>query len=156
MFYFRDNYGFVTFRHKVDACEAFEHGNDDPAFPIVDICFGGRRAFCKEKYSDLGKCYVVKSSQLLGVQRNLIPTKSFFICTHATVAAKKDKFAESETSKRERESNLILMVLVSSFDILPNRFGNNNTGAKKQKNRFQCGTKKMILPTGCPRSSVTF
>ena len=50
----RDNYGFVTFKYKVDAYEAIEHGNDDPAFPTVDICFGGRRTFCKDKYSDLG------------------------------------------------------------------------------------------------------
>ena len=55
-FYFSDNYGFVTFKYKVDAYEAIEHGNDDPAFPTVDICFGGRRTFCKEKYSDLGTC----------------------------------------------------------------------------------------------------
>ena len=51
----RDNYGFVAFRFKVDAYEAVEHGNDDPSFPKVDLCFGGRRTFCKEKYSDLGK-----------------------------------------------------------------------------------------------------
>merc|ERR1719334_2199497 len=48
-----DNYGFITFKYKVDAYEAIEHGNDDPAYPTVDLCFGGRRAFCKEKYSDL-------------------------------------------------------------------------------------------------------
>ena len=54
-FCFRDNYGFITFKYKVDAYEAIEHGNDDPSYPTVDLCFGGRRAFCKEKYSDLGK-----------------------------------------------------------------------------------------------------
>lgn len=48
-----DNYGFVTFQYKVDAYEAVEHGNDDPGLPKYDLCFGGRRAFCKEKYSDL-------------------------------------------------------------------------------------------------------
>jgi len=48
-----DNYGFITFKYKVDAYEAIEHGNDDPSYPTVDLCFGGRRAFCKEKYSDL-------------------------------------------------------------------------------------------------------
>ena len=53
--FYSDNYGFVTFKYKVDAYEAIEHGNDDPSFPTVDICFGGRRTFCKEKYSDLGK-----------------------------------------------------------------------------------------------------
>ncbi|XP_071445138.1 uncharacterized protein [Hetaerina americana] len=48
-----DNYGFVTFAYKVDAYEAVEHGNDDPSLPKYDLCFGGRRAFCKVRYSDL-------------------------------------------------------------------------------------------------------
>eukprot|EP00095_Tigriopus_kingsejongensis_P009520 maker-scaffold561_size136864-snap-gene-0.19 protein:Tk09520 transcript:maker-scaffold561_size136864-snap-gene-0.19-mRNA-1 annotation:"PREDICTED: uncharacterized protein LOC100870622" len=48
-----DNYGFVTFKNKLDAYEAVEHGNDDPKETKVDLCFGGRRAFCKTKYSDL-------------------------------------------------------------------------------------------------------
>merc|ERR1719427_1150036 len=48
-----DNYGFVTFQYKVDAYAAVEHGNDDPTTPQLDLCFGGRRAFCKEKYFDL-------------------------------------------------------------------------------------------------------
>ena len=51
---FRDNYGFVTFANTKDAYQAIEHGNDDPGQEKVDLCFGGRRAFCKEKYSDLG------------------------------------------------------------------------------------------------------
>lgn len=53
---FRDNYGFVTFAFKVDAYEAVEHGNDDPSLPKYDLCFGGRRTFCKVRYSDLGRC----------------------------------------------------------------------------------------------------
>ncbi len=52
---YRDNYGFVTFRNKKDAFSAIERGNDDTSQPRVDLCFGGRRAFCKEKYADLGK-----------------------------------------------------------------------------------------------------
>ncbi|TRY76234.1 hypothetical protein TCAL_09224 [Tigriopus californicus] len=48
-----DNYGFVTFKNKLDAYEAVEHGNDDPNQSKVDLCFGGRRSFCKTKYSDL-------------------------------------------------------------------------------------------------------
>merc|ERR1719266_1894414 len=48
-----DNYGFVTFRNKADAFAAIEQGNDDTSYPKVDLCFGGRRTFCKEKYSDL-------------------------------------------------------------------------------------------------------
>jgi len=48
-----DNYGFVTFAHKADAYKAVEHGNDDPTYPHYDLCFGGRRAFCKQRYADL-------------------------------------------------------------------------------------------------------
>ena len=51
----RDNYGFVSFSSRDDAYEAVEHGNDDPSYPRVDLCFGGRRKFCKQKYSDLGE-----------------------------------------------------------------------------------------------------
>ncbi|KAJ8667095.1 hypothetical protein QAD02_008757 [Eretmocerus hayati] len=47
------NYGFVTFAYKNDAYQAVEHGNDDPSLPRYDLCFGGRRAFCKVKYADL-------------------------------------------------------------------------------------------------------
>lgn len=56
--YFSDNYGFVTFAYKNDAYEAVEHGNDDPSLPRYDLCFGGRRAFCKVKYADLGTYYI--------------------------------------------------------------------------------------------------
>jgi len=48
-----DNYGFITFENKEDAYKAVEHGNDDENLPRYDICFGGRRAFCKEKYFDM-------------------------------------------------------------------------------------------------------
>ena len=48
-----DNYGFITFENKEDAYNAVEHGNDDISQPKYDLCFGGRRAFCKEKYFDL-------------------------------------------------------------------------------------------------------
>jgi len=50
---FGDNYGFVTFQYKVDAYAAVERGNDDKTQPQYDLCFGGRRAFCKERYMDL-------------------------------------------------------------------------------------------------------
>lgn len=55
MVIYRDNYGFVIFAYKNDAYEAIEHGNDDPTLPRYELCFGGRRAFCKVKYADLGK-----------------------------------------------------------------------------------------------------
>ncbi|KAK7079683.1 hypothetical protein SK128_019517, partial [Halocaridina rubra] len=48
-----NNYGFVTFKNKDEAYDAVEHGNDDPAYPRYDLCFGGRRAFCRVQYSDL-------------------------------------------------------------------------------------------------------
>lgn len=51
----RDNYGFVTYQNRDEAYFAVEHGNDDPKLPRYDLCFGGRRAFCKVSYSDLGE-----------------------------------------------------------------------------------------------------
>lgn len=54
-FYYRDNYGFVTFKNRDEAYQAVENGNEDPSLPHYDLCFGGRRAFCKVQYSDLGK-----------------------------------------------------------------------------------------------------
>lgn len=48
-----DNYGFLTFQHQADAYAAIEHGNDDKSLPRYDLCFGGRRTFCKEDYYDL-------------------------------------------------------------------------------------------------------
>lgn len=52
-----DNYAFVTFAYKSDAYEALEHGNDDASLPKFDLCFGGRRQFCKRQYSDLDSLY---------------------------------------------------------------------------------------------------
>ncbi|XP_072177437.1 uncharacterized protein [Diadema setosum] len=48
----QDSYGFVTFRYKCDAVAAIAAGND-PHGPQYDLCFGGRRKFCKTKYEDL-------------------------------------------------------------------------------------------------------
>ncbi|MBN3287856.1 PPRC1 protein, partial [Polyodon spathula] len=50
-----DNYGFVTYRHTQDAFAAIENGQklrqwDELPF---DLCFGGRRQFCKMSYADL-------------------------------------------------------------------------------------------------------
>ncbi|CAN0094336.1 unnamed protein product [Lampetra planeri] len=50
-----DNYGFVTYRFTCDAFAALEKGhmvhlpNEIP----FDLCFGGRRQFCKASYADL-------------------------------------------------------------------------------------------------------
>lgn len=52
-----DNYGFVTYRYAEEAFAAIESGHklrqaDEQPF---DLCFGGRRQFCKRSYSDLGE-----------------------------------------------------------------------------------------------------
>ncbi|XP_050049130.1 uncharacterized protein [Dermacentor andersoni] len=52
-----DNYGFVTFLRGSDAYEAVEHGNDDPKLPRFDLCFGGRRQFCRTNWADLDSQY---------------------------------------------------------------------------------------------------
>lgn len=52
-----DNYGFVTFLRGSDAYEAVEHGNDDPKLPQFDLCFGGRRQFCRTNWADLDSQY---------------------------------------------------------------------------------------------------
>ncbi|KAK3932097.1 Peroxisome proliferator-activated receptor gamma coactivator-related protein 1 [Frankliniella fusca] len=62
-----DNYGFVTFAYKVDAYEAVERGNDDPTQPVYELCFGGRRKFCRERYADLDGMACNKNSMSLGV-----------------------------------------------------------------------------------------
>lgn len=54
--HFRDtgeNYGFVTFERAEDAYTAVERGNDDPELPMFQLCFGGRRQFCGQQWSDL-------------------------------------------------------------------------------------------------------
>jgi len=48
-----DNYGFLTFQNQVDANNAIERGNDDKNLPKYDLCFGGRRTFCRENYYDM-------------------------------------------------------------------------------------------------------
>ncbi|CAH2330512.1 peroxisome proliferator-activated receptor gamma coactivator-related 1 isoform X1, partial [Pelobates cultripes] len=50
-----DNYGFVTYRYTGEAFTAIENGHklrlpDELPF---DLCFGGRRQFCKSNYADL-------------------------------------------------------------------------------------------------------
>ncbi|XP_051883330.1 peroxisome proliferator-activated receptor gamma coactivator-related protein 1-like [Pristis pectinata] len=56
--YFRtqgDNYGFVTYRYTCDAFAAIENGQTlrRPDELPFDLCFGGRRQFCKTNYADL-------------------------------------------------------------------------------------------------------
>ncbi|RXM99511.1 Peroxisome proliferator-activated receptor gamma coactivator-related protein 1 [Acipenser ruthenus] len=50
-----DNYGFVTYRHTDNAFAAIENGQKlrQPDELPFDLCFGGRRQFCKMSYADL-------------------------------------------------------------------------------------------------------
>ncbi|KAL0180540.1 hypothetical protein M9458_022946, partial [Cirrhinus mrigala] len=50
-----DNYGFVTYYNTDDAYAAIENGSKlrRPDELPFDICFGGRRQFCKSNYADL-------------------------------------------------------------------------------------------------------
>lgn len=48
-------YGFVTFDRAQDAYQVIDSSQRDPTINIYDISFGGRRAFCKASYADLGK-----------------------------------------------------------------------------------------------------
>ncbi|GAB1604969.1 uncharacterized protein LOC115228566 [Argonauta hians] len=48
----QDNYGFVTFYHQSDAYLSMDATSKIENFPF-DVCFGGRRTFCKESYADL-------------------------------------------------------------------------------------------------------
>jgi peroxisome proliferator-activated receptor gamma coactivator-related protein 1 len=48
-----DNYGFVTFCYTCDAYAAIERGNSIHGMEHFDLCFGGRREFCKSDYADL-------------------------------------------------------------------------------------------------------
>ncbi|XP_061766145.1 peroxisome proliferator-activated receptor gamma coactivator-related protein 1 isoform X1 [Nerophis ophidion] len=50
-----DNYGFVTYYNTKDAFTAIENGSKlrKPDELPFDLCFGGRRQFCKTGYSDL-------------------------------------------------------------------------------------------------------
>lgn len=50
-----DNYGFVTYYNTKDAFTAIENGSKlrRPNELPFDLCFGGRRQFCKTSYADL-------------------------------------------------------------------------------------------------------
>ncbi|KAJ7325116.1 hypothetical protein JRQ81_018136 [Phrynocephalus forsythii] len=50
-----DNYGFVTYRYAEEAFAAIERGHTlrRPDEQPFDLCFGGRRQFCKGNYADL-------------------------------------------------------------------------------------------------------
>lgn len=61
----RDNYGFVTYRYAEEAFAAIESGHKlrRPDEQPFDLCFGGRRQFCRRNYADLGESH---SPQVVG------------------------------------------------------------------------------------------
>lgn len=48
-------YGFVTYDRAQDAYQVIDNSQRDSTINIYDISFGGRRAFCKSIYADLGR-----------------------------------------------------------------------------------------------------
>lgn len=50
-------YGFVTFVRPCDAYTAIDESSKNSAICHYDISFGGRRAFCRQKYLDLGEFF---------------------------------------------------------------------------------------------------
>lgn len=48
-------FGFVTFKCAKDAYNTIDCSANDPTINVYDVSFGGRRAFCKESYLDLGR-----------------------------------------------------------------------------------------------------
>lgn len=51
----RLKFGFVTYANAKDAYRAIDCSTKDPLINMYDVSFGGRRAFCKSVYMDLGK-----------------------------------------------------------------------------------------------------
>lgn len=70
----RDNYGFVTYRYAEEAFAAIESGHKlrRPDEQPFDLCFGGRRQFCRRNYADLGES---RSPQFGGWHRGSSPSQ---------------------------------------------------------------------------------
>lgn len=45
----------MTFEKPQDAYKAIDSSSGDPNLAEYDVSFGGRRAFCRTEYADLGK-----------------------------------------------------------------------------------------------------
>lgn len=50
-------YGFVTYERAQDAFTAIDTSHRDSQISMYDISFGGRRAFCRSSYADLGEFF---------------------------------------------------------------------------------------------------
>lgn len=50
-----DNFGFITYRYTCDAMAALENGHTlrRTKEPRFEMCFGGRKQFCRSTYTDL-------------------------------------------------------------------------------------------------------
>lgn len=71
-------YGFVTYERAQDAFKAIDSGGRDPEISMYDISFGGRRAFCRNFYSDLDGANAIISGN------NGIPTTNISTSNHLT------------------------------------------------------------------------
>ncbi|XP_067949365.1 protein SON-like isoform X2 [Watersipora subatra] len=71
-----DNYGFVTYTSSQDAQRAITNGNKVPG-PTYNLCYGGRRIFCKTDYADLDGCTAVKEEWALHEMKREQPAEDF-------------------------------------------------------------------------------
>jgi len=58
----RESYAFIYFIRKADANKAIEEGNIGESHQL-QLSFGGRRKFCKQRYRDLDDCVDVDSDK---------------------------------------------------------------------------------------------
>jgi len=91
-----DNYAFIVFEEPDHAMRAIEEGNDDPSFPHLDLCFGGRRKFVGGSYVDFdgNNRYLEESDKGAVNNRGEAPEDDF---------DKLLKMALTETKKVKRE-----------------------------------------------------
>lgn len=62
-------YGFVTFARPCDAYTAIDDSSKNLAIRHYDVSFGGRRAFCREKYFDLGELQTYHVALVFDINR---------------------------------------------------------------------------------------
>lgn len=64
-------YGFITFARPGDAYTAIDDSPKNPVICHYDISFGGRRAFCREKYFDLGETRIPFEHCLINLSQKI-------------------------------------------------------------------------------------
>lgn len=77
-------YGFVTYERAQDAFTAIDTSPRDPQINMYDISFGGRRAFCRASYADLGELIVCAAATRFYFA-NLIYIYSLFLLDNAGI-----------------------------------------------------------------------